>query len=147
MLKKLDGYPVIREQLEEEKEESSATLDINEIQNMADKLSGNQVSWHDFILEVMNAIKKPFGTREGMRKETMKMRKTKMIQMTKTMMKRMLIRTRDFQLMNLGTSIKCCSSSLSNLNCCMILDFRGHQVRASVTTDDQESNGDDDDDD
>jgi len=45
VLKKLDGYPVIREQLEEEKEESSATLDINEIQNMAEKLSSNQVNF------------------------------------------------------------------------------------------------------
>jgi ribosomal silencing factor RsfS len=38
VLKKLDGYPVIREVLDEEKEEDVTTLDIREIQNMAEKL-------------------------------------------------------------------------------------------------------------
>jgi ribosomal silencing factor RsfS len=38
VLKKLDGYPVIREVLDEEKEEDVTTLDIREIQNMAGKL-------------------------------------------------------------------------------------------------------------
>ena len=38
VLKKLDGFPVIREVLEEEKEEEMTTLDMKEIQNMAEEL-------------------------------------------------------------------------------------------------------------
>jgi ribosomal silencing factor RsfS len=38
VLKKLDNYPVIWEALDEEKEEDMTTLDIREIQNMAEKL-------------------------------------------------------------------------------------------------------------
>jgi hypothetical protein len=43
VLKKLDGYPVIREVMEEEKEEEMTTLDMKEIQNMAEKLDADQV--------------------------------------------------------------------------------------------------------
>ena len=43
VLKKLDGYPVIREVLEEEKEEEMTTLDMKEIQNMAEKLEADEV--------------------------------------------------------------------------------------------------------
>ncbi len=42
VLKKLDGYPVIREVLEEEKEEEMTTMDIREIQNMAEELDVDQ---------------------------------------------------------------------------------------------------------
>ena len=42
-MKKLDGYPVIREVLEEEKEEEMTTLDMKEIQNMAEKLEADEV--------------------------------------------------------------------------------------------------------
>ncbi len=45
MLKKLDGYPVIREVLEEEKEEEMTTMDIREIQNMAEELDVENVSF------------------------------------------------------------------------------------------------------
>ena len=38
VLKKLDGYPVIREVLEKEEEEEMTTLDMKEIQNMAEEL-------------------------------------------------------------------------------------------------------------
>ena len=44
VLKKLDGFPVIRENLEEEKEEEMTTLDMKEIQNMAEELEVDQVS-------------------------------------------------------------------------------------------------------
>ncbi len=43
VLKKLDGYPVIREVMEEEKEEEMTTLDMKEIQNMAEKLEADEV--------------------------------------------------------------------------------------------------------
>ena len=48
VLKKLDGYPVIREVMEEEKEEEMTTLDMKEIQNMAEKL--DEVN---FLLKVL----------------------------------------------------------------------------------------------
>ena len=43
VLKKLDGFPVIRENMEEEKEEEMTTLDMKEIQNMAEELEVDQV--------------------------------------------------------------------------------------------------------
>ena len=48
VLKKLDGYPVIREVMEEEKEEEMTTRDMKEIQNMAEKL--DEVN---FLLKVL----------------------------------------------------------------------------------------------
>ena len=48
VVKKLDGYPVIREVMEEEKEEEMTTLDMKEIQNMAEKL--DEVN---FLLKVL----------------------------------------------------------------------------------------------
>ena len=45
VLKKLDGYPVIREVMEEEKEEEMTTLDMKEIQNMAEKLDADEVTF------------------------------------------------------------------------------------------------------
>ncbi len=48
VLKKLDGYPVIREVMEEEKEEEMTTLDMKEIQNMAQKLEADEVGFNIF---------------------------------------------------------------------------------------------------
>ena len=49
VLKKLDGFPVIREVLEEEKEEEKTTLDIKEIQNMAEELDGEVFFTYHFL--------------------------------------------------------------------------------------------------
>jgi hypothetical protein len=50
VLKKLDGYPVIREVMEEEKEEEMTTLDMKEIQNMAQKLEADEVGFNIFLM-------------------------------------------------------------------------------------------------
>ncbi len=59
VLKKLDGYPVIREVLEEEKEEEMTTMDIREIQNMADELDVENVSFMK-IFKLPKRIENPF---------------------------------------------------------------------------------------